>query len=426
MEKRRASRHDIPPISTVGDSSQDDHRLSRSSRLSGIESTQVADGFRPVSPISPSVSPDPFVERPNHLRRSVSMPADHESNNRSSVAKGGFHDVGLGMSDGEQQRPVSASEDDYFDPNTSRFIDRPGSAASSSHYSSSSPYRTRISRISFSYPRRPTTPSGSQMQPTHPYGLYQQTTFEEPEEIEESHIPPVVPIGFPGRSTTNTFQRRTGPDGEELDVVGPEGHLEQLPPYSRYPEAGPIAPKVAHVTSDPSTPVIDAGVGASGSHPAIITPVIPSTTVSPLIPSAPGTPLSTMVNDIPLLHRSQSQLRQTTTASDDIPLTQLQPQSQSQQSPHISRSPTAPTTDSLTSTTGSRALQSSASSLAEEKRRRNEGWGSTKRKRLLCGFVPVWAVVLISVLALFLAIIAGGVLGGMLSQGRDKKHRNHK
>lgn len=423
MEKRRASRHDIPLLSTVGDSSQDDHRLSRSSRLSGIELTHIADGFRPVSPLSPSISPDPFEERPNRLRRSVSLPAEHESNNRSSIAKGGPHDLGMGMGDVHHQRANSATEDDHFDPNTSRFTDRPGSAASSSHYSPSSPYRTRISRISFSYPRRPTTPSGSQMQPTHPYGLYQQTTFEEPEEIEEPHIQPVVPIGFPGRSNTNTFQRRTGPDGEELDVVGPEGHLEQLPPYSRYPEAGPIAPKTAIVTSNPGNPILDAGAGASGSHPAMMTPVIPSTAVSPIIPSAPGTPHSPMVSDLSSLHRSQSQIQQPTPLPQPIPQAHIQPQPQPQQ---ISRSPSGPTTDSLTSTNGSRALQSSASSLAEEKRRRNEGWGSIKRKRVLCGFVPVWAVVLISLLALFLAIIAGGVLGGMLSQPREKKHRNHK
>jgi hypothetical protein len=46
-----------------------------------------------------------------------------------------------------------------------------------------------------------------------------------------------------------------GPDGEDQDIIGPDGHTEQLPPYTKYPEehekvyaAGAVA------TSSPSTP----------------------------------------------------------------------------------------------------------------------------------------------------------------------------
>ncbi|KAI6778987.1 uncharacterized protein J7T54_002630 [Emericellopsis cladophorae] len=44
-----------------------------------------------------------------------------------------------------------------------------------------------------------------------------------------------IPVGFNGMGTT--YQRQIGPDGEEVgDLIGPDGHLEELPPYSRYPE----------------------------------------------------------------------------------------------------------------------------------------------------------------------------------------------
>jgi len=46
-------------------------------------------------------------------------------------------------------------------------------------------------------------------------------------------MPPVPPVGFPGRN--HDYQRRLGPDGEEIaDLIGPDGHTEQLPPYTKY------------------------------------------------------------------------------------------------------------------------------------------------------------------------------------------------
>lgn len=43
-----------------------------------------------------------------------------------------------------------------------------------------------------------------------------------------------IPVGFPGHG--QEIHRQIGPDGEELDIIGIDGHTEQLPPYSRYPE----------------------------------------------------------------------------------------------------------------------------------------------------------------------------------------------
>lgn len=86
--------------------------------------------------------------------------------------------------------------------------------------------------------------------PAHPYGLYSQNGLDEGGEVSSAQQS--IPLGFPGRG--DGFHRQVGPDGEEQDIVGPDGHTEQLPPYSRYPEEG--AAKVAAVptVSQPVSP----------------------------------------------------------------------------------------------------------------------------------------------------------------------------
>ena len=73
-------------------------------------------------------------------------------------------------------------------------------------------------------------PSG----PSHPYGMYSQNTVSE-EDL------PMITLPVQSTSLTNfvparSYQRRLGPDGEDADdLIGPDGHTEQLPPYTRYP-----------------------------------------------------------------------------------------------------------------------------------------------------------------------------------------------
>ena len=74
-------------------------------------------------------------------------------------------------------------------------------------------------------------PSG----PTHPYGMYPQNIVSETESVHDEPAVAPVPVGFPGLN--NNYQRRLGPEGEEIaDIIGPDGHTEQLPPYSQYPD----------------------------------------------------------------------------------------------------------------------------------------------------------------------------------------------
>ncbi|RDW66170.1 hypothetical protein BP6252_09805 [Coleophoma cylindrospora] len=78
--------------------------------------------------------------------------------------------------------------------------------------------------------RNYTGPSG----PTHPYGMYPQSTVPETDGQNVSPMAP-IPVGFPGLN--NNYQRRLGPDGEEIaGIIGPDGHTEELPPYTQYPD----------------------------------------------------------------------------------------------------------------------------------------------------------------------------------------------
>ncbi|KAK4978524.1 hypothetical protein LTR66_010540 [Elasticomyces elasticus] len=90
--------------------------------------------------------------------------------------------------------------------------------------------------VSSSTIRAPDRTAAAREGPAHPYMMYSQHVTEdsqEPVEQMQNHIP----VGF--AEAGQPYHRRLGADGEEQDIVGPDGHAEQLPPYSRYPEGGP-------------------------------------------------------------------------------------------------------------------------------------------------------------------------------------------
>lgn len=89
---------------------------------------------------------------------------------------------------------------------------------------------------------QPNRTSSVRHAPQHPYAMYPQGVAEDDDLDEEA--PAVAPaVGFPGLG--QQYQRVRGPDGEEQDIVGVDGHTEQLPPYTRYPEDGPKMPILA-------------------------------------------------------------------------------------------------------------------------------------------------------------------------------------
>ncbi|EXJ87818.1 hypothetical protein A1O1_04745 [Capronia coronata CBS 617.96] len=65
--------------------------------------------------------------------------------------------------------------------------------------------------------------------PEHPYGMFPQNTV--PEDDDDAEVP--LGLGFPG--LIQAFHPGTSSPGNDMgDIVGTDGHIEQLPPYSRY------------------------------------------------------------------------------------------------------------------------------------------------------------------------------------------------
>ncbi|KAJ5584517.1 uncharacterized protein N7459_004317 [Penicillium hispanicum] len=83
--------------------------------------------------------------------------------------------------------------------------------------------------------RQSDRPLGESNGPQHPYAMYPQNVVEEGMDDDD-----VIPVGFPGHNPP--YQPPPGHRDEEVgDIIGPDGHTEPLPPYSRYP-AG-VVPK---------------------------------------------------------------------------------------------------------------------------------------------------------------------------------------
>ncbi|OCK82201.1 hypothetical protein K432DRAFT_293758 [Lepidopterella palustris CBS 459.81] len=114
------------------------------------------------------------------------------------------------------------------------------------------PQNTTIARsasVTTSSTLRQPQRSLSMQRPSHPYGMYSQNGVESTDEEAIAPVRPVIPVGFPGLSSG--YHRQIGPDGEEQDIIGPDGHTEQLPPYSRYPEEGPKSLLPSRASSTP-------------------------------------------------------------------------------------------------------------------------------------------------------------------------------
>ena len=92
--------------------------------------------------------------------------------------------------------------------------------------------------------------------PEHPYSMYPQNT------VPEEDNP--IPIGFPGLA--GSYRTRIA-DQEVADIVGVDGHVESLPPYSRYAENAvpkiitePVPTELPHPSMSPMSQHTDSGV----------------------------------------------------------------------------------------------------------------------------------------------------------------------
>ncbi|KAI9675555.1 MAG: hypothetical protein M1822_008908 [Bathelium mastoideum] len=204
--------------------------------------------------------------------------------------------------------------------------------------------------------RAPQRSESSATRPAHPYAMYSQNVFADPGDDDVSPVDESIPVGFPGHANNDRFHRRLGPEGEEQDIIGPDGHTEQLPPYSRFPDN--MDSKGLPVADDPSS-IVPQGSG-------IVSQQVDSTET--LMPTTDD-------------HNA-------TTSQVNIP-----------------------------SARTSRTVEQMESGTAE-KSWNEKSWREKQQTRFCAGKFPLWVLLLAAALVLFLAAIIGGLVGGFLAQNR--------
>lgn len=142
------------------------------------------------------------------------------------------------------------------------------------------PQATRVSSVASEATLRPIdrpfVPGGG---PEHPYGMYQQNTV--PEEEDDTQLN--IPLGFP--SLGQSSQSGSNSSGDEVgDIVGSDGHIEQLPPYSRYADNVIAKGDMARINPPP----VDISDASSSS--AVVPPVPASSSSIELTPIGPDAP----------------------------------------------------------------------------------------------------------------------------------------
>lgn len=209
-----------------------------------LQAMGVSDGFRPTGttnqmptrtsnhdPLNRRSTPPP---RPSSMTkpRFDNLALRHDGNSAASPM--GLMGIASGSNIGSVTRSSSISTDAPMMRPESPYR---GPSAPSHPYQMY-PQDARLARTASVATTSTFQPSGERQYagpsgPTHPYGMYPQNTV--PESDQDEITPVNIPVGFPGRP--NEYHRRLGPEGEEAaDIIGPDGHTEQLPPYSQYPD----------------------------------------------------------------------------------------------------------------------------------------------------------------------------------------------
>ncbi|ELR07834.1 hypothetical protein VC83_01060 [Pseudogymnoascus destructans] len=340
-----------------------DNTIDEGDDLYGLETMGVSDGFRPPhvqnhnrissdsSQLNRSAPPrPPSISKP---RMVSNFALRHDGAPESSslgppAERNESTDAPIIAPDGPYQGPTRPSHPYRMYSQ----MDRPARAAS-------------IATIS-SFPASEQSYSGPNG-PTHPYGMYPQNTVPE-SEAGDIEPPANIPVGFPGLSG-NQYQRRLGPDGEDAaDIIGPDGHTEQLPPYTKYPDE--VFARKLMPLSAPG-PSAAAASGAGGIGLATRNPEFSSENlaISPIEPTSPRSTLSV---------RSGEPVR---------------------------------------------SRDAAAAAEAESEKPAEKKW-KTMAKQKVCGYLPVWALTLIVLLIVVIALLVGNILGVMVTKRRDSKFKH--
>ena len=198
--------------------------------------------------------------------------------------------------------------------------------------------------------------------PTQPYGMYPQNIVPEDEQVSVA--------GFLGMD--QGYQRRLGPDGEDIDdLIGSDGYAEQLPPYTQF--ANGIPPKYT------------SGIGSvrrSGVPPNYM---FESGSIR-----RSGGP-ATLEDSQETLNSPRYNLNNSGDNASSV-------------------NPFGDSSTQLDSTTAIGVLPKDESGSFKERVRKK----TRRRVRVCCGVIPCWLLFFIS-LAVILAVILGGGIGGMIA-----------
>lgn len=218
--------------------------------------------------------------------------------------------------------------------------------------------------------------SYSQSRPQHPYAMYPQGVDmnedlddDDDDDEDDQVVPNPVPVGFPGLG--QTYTRRIGPDGEDQGIVDADGHTEQLPPYSRYPEGGPEKMPLLPPTLHSRAPVAGTDPGMALMHTSLLS--------------------------------TQTQ-------------TLVRPQSMADDSASVRHSTTRSLARMVSSSSGSTIAKSMNEKSYDEKTWKEKTW-KEKRKTRFCG-VPFWWILLSMCVIAFIAAVLGGVIGSFVAGGK--------
>ncbi|KAK4128443.1 hypothetical protein N657DRAFT_562371 [Parathielavia appendiculata] len=341
----------------------------------------VADGFRPTHSNGRTVPSTPSLTSASTATlHAEGSPASISSNGRpSSTAKPQMPQYILSIQNGPNTltRSTTNSTNSTVYPAAESPYQGPSGP---SHPYQMYPQNVRLART-LSMATSSTVPSSESSYrgtrgPSHPYGLYSQTGAVDPDTV----TPAAIPLGF--RGLADQYQRRIGPEGEDVaDLIGPDGHTEQLPPYTRYPDEAYLR-KAAVV--DNSSDVV--GRGATVVPPAL---TIPSST-GPSIQGAGGLGLATRNPEFD--------------STDDLRF----PRSR-----HSTRS--------FTSDDSHRRFRLDDEGVSE-KREPPKKWQAWMRRKAF-GIVPYWAICLTGFVLLVMAIILGAVVGTFMNKEKRPPRR---
>lgn len=429
MDSRQPRNHDQALSNTNPNIFDDEYAVDNSSDLDG--EFAVVDGFRPTAQTHSDLGPtsvasrtsaalDHRWSRQSSVRHSIGENFPAETKNpsglgssslqpRSSISKSGqAPSTSTPVSDERSSTPVPerSQPDSPAGQRAAAPLQHRISIASTSSFAtvqnSSSPYAAAHSGPSHPYGMYPQgtgltrslststtatsrTPGRSSVAgqgPQHPYAMYQQNVVDDPDEIQSAPaVPNPIPVGFPGLGAG--FHRQIGPDGEEQDIIGPDGHMEQLPPYSRFPEEGPTKASLLAVPEEfamyeTETPAAGGATAAAASGIA-----------GPAAGAAANPSAEALV------------------ATTNRAVTDGSNEPQNGQG-H----------------TGSDASSTVVGTENERRPWSEKTWDEKKKTKILWGRVPLWLLIIALVIILILAIVLGAVIGTLVAKEKmsGKKH----